>query len=256
MNAPRTGIVIVHTSLLAIGKIDGGAETLLDAFIEYFTKNGGVLCIPTHTWSNFYENQEFALDLNNPKTCIGALPTVAAADGRGMRTKNPTHSVCLFGDEKRVKKLVELENKVNTPTSPLGVYGEIIKNGHILLVGVGQDKNTCLHAVEEKMKVENRFAKTPAVMKIREKSGDILEKEFYYLYSEGIEDNSVFFPKYEPAFRYHGGITDGVIGNAKTQTCSGKILASVMELVQKRSNGVEILADDTPLKEEWYKVGE
>ena len=32
-------VVIVHTSLKAVGEIDGGGETLLSALIEYFTHN-------------------------------------------------------------------------------------------------------------------------------------------------------------------------------------------------------------------------
>ena len=46
----RGKVVTVHTSLKAVGTIEGGGDTLLDALIEYFTADGGLLCIPTHTW--------------------------------------------------------------------------------------------------------------------------------------------------------------------------------------------------------------
>ena len=43
MNAPTDSIVLMHTSLRAVGQTEGGAQTLLDAMIEYFTKDGGLL---------------------------------------------------------------------------------------------------------------------------------------------------------------------------------------------------------------------
>ena len=37
MNAPKGTIVLMHSSLRLIGKVEGGAKTILDAMIEYFT---------------------------------------------------------------------------------------------------------------------------------------------------------------------------------------------------------------------------
>ena len=71
--------------------------------------------------------------------------------------------------------------------------------------------------------------------------------------ADGTDDVSQFFPKYEPAFRYHGAITDGFIGNAKTQLCSVNVMKKVMALVANNSGGIELLIDDKPLKECWYK---
>ncbi len=252
-NIRDNSIVITHVSLRAIGKIDGGAQTLLDALIERFAKNGGLLCVPTHTWDNFYNNKEITLDCTDYKTSIGVFANIAAADARGKRTHNPTHSVCLFGEKEKVNRLIALENAVDTPTSPYGVYGEIVKNGYALLIGVGQEKNTALHAVEEYLSVKNRLAEEPATMTIRDANGLVFEKVFYYMWSQGIEDVSLFFPKYEPAFRYYKGIIDGEIGNAQVQLTDLSIAKSVMEKVYKNSGGVEILSDDTPLNEKWYK---
>ena len=52
MKAPTDRIVLMHSSLRAIGQIDGGANQLLDTLIEYFTHDGGLFCVPTHTWHN------------------------------------------------------------------------------------------------------------------------------------------------------------------------------------------------------------
>ena len=254
MGAPKDKMVIVHTSMKAVGEVEGRAQGFLDALIEYFTSEGGVLCIPTHTWGNFYGGKEIALDENSPKTCVGVLCDTAAADRRAIRTlSNPTHSLALFGDKSKVERLVKKESAVNTPTSPKGCYGEIFEGGYVLLIGVGHDKNTALHCVEEMIPVPNRLSKEPAIMNVIDKNGQIKKREFLYMYAEGNDDVSQFFPKYEPAFRYHDGIKDGVIGNAKAQLCNAEIMKKVMYTVFNRSGGVELLFDDIPLKEEWYK---
>ncbi len=41
MGAPRDRAVLFHSSLRLIGKVEGGAEGLLDAPVEYFTAEGG-----------------------------------------------------------------------------------------------------------------------------------------------------------------------------------------------------------------------
>ena len=253
MGAPTDKPVIVHTSLRAIGEVVGGAQGLLDAFIEYFTDNGGLLCVPTHTWSNFGSKQEFILDMLSDKTCIGVFPSVAAGDKRGVRTENPTHSLAVFGEKKAVTKFVECDKRVLTPTSPNGCYGKIYDmDGYVLLVGVGQDKNTYLHCVEEMLNLPNRISDETVDMKVRFKDGSVKDRKFCYMRSDVIYDVSYYFPKLEPAFRAHGCIVDGFIGNAPTQLCSARKMKEVMELIKNNSGGIELMADDNPLDKKWY----
>ena len=42
MNIPQSRVVLMHSSLRMIGKVEGGAKTILDAMIEYFTADGGL----------------------------------------------------------------------------------------------------------------------------------------------------------------------------------------------------------------------
>lgn len=71
MNIPRNKIVLMHSSLRLVGKTEEGAKTVLDAMIEYFTKDGGLFCVPTHTWGNL--KKEITLDMTDSKTCLGAF---------------------------------------------------------------------------------------------------------------------------------------------------------------------------------------
>lgn len=244
----KGSIVTVHSSLKAIGAIDGGAETLLKALIEYFTQDGGILCIPTHTW------KENVLDLNKADTCIGVLPNVAAAHPDGVRSLNPTHSMVAFGDKKQVNEFVKDECELDSSSSPNGCYGKIYKNdGYIMLIGVGQDKNTFIHCVEEMIGVPNRITKSLTKCAIIHKDGRTEDKLMHTIHADGIPDVSVNYPKFEPAFRYFGCIFDGHIGNADVQLCSATKIKEVVELIYKNCNGTEILSDNLPLDENLYK---
>ena len=234
--------VIVHTSLRAIGPIDGGADTLLDALIEFFTAGSGLLCIPTHTWD------ESVMDLRNPRSCIGTLPTVAAKRHDGIRTLNPTHSMMIFGNKRSAIELAECDIHINSPASPMGSMGKVHDmNGFVLLLGVGHESNTFLHCVEEMMQVPGRLTDYMVERTIIHRDGHSEIRKLYWFNEAYIPDVSIYFPKYEPAFRYHKCIYDGMIGNASAQMCSTQGMRKVMELIRNNSHGKEILNDDAPL---------
>ena len=255
LGVPQDKPVIVHTSLKSVGATEDGGQGLLDVLIDYVTEKGGLLVVPTHTFDNFYKlKKNIGLDFNDFKPCVGAFPKIAVDDGRGITALNPTHSVTVFGEKERVRNFVDCEKDVDTPTSPKGCYGKIFDlDGFSLLIGVGQDKNTILHCVEEMLDVPNRLSDKKAPVGIKFRDGKVLMQERYYMYSKGIYDPSEYFTKYEPAFRHFGAIKDGLVGNAKAQLCSAKIMKSVMELVRKNSGGIELLADHKPLDTAWYK---
>lgn len=247
MRAPRDRIVLVHSSLRAVGEVEGRGEGLLEILTEYFTSEGGLLCIPTHTWANVGKGDVITLDLTEPKTCIGALPDIAAKNAR-FRTLHPTHSMAVFGDRARANEFAKGEELFQTPANPKGCYGKIFENnGYILLIGVGHNRNTYLHCVEEMLNIPNRIAKEPFCASIKHRDGSVEYRNIYPHKAEGIGDVSARYPKYEPAFRYHGAITDGFIGNAKAELCSAVKMKEVMELIYNRSNGKELFFDDTPI---------
>ena len=240
--------VIVHTSLKSIGEIDGGADTLLDALIDFFCKNGGLLCIPTHTWVSL------KLDLKNPESCLGALPTVAAKRVGGVRSMHPTHSIMVFGEKSKAEKFVENEAFSDTPTNPAGCYGNFLReNGYVLLIGVNQTKNTFLHCVEEMLCVPARLTEDKHCFDIIYPDGRVEARELYWFDESEIPDVSVNFGKFEPAFRHFGAIVDGKLGNAKVQLCSAVKMKNAMEHIYKKAGGRELLSDNAPLEENLYK---
>ena len=242
-----TAPVIVHTSLKSVGEIEGGGETFLAALIEYFTENGGLLCIPTHTWISM------KLDLKNPESCLGVLPTLAAKDLRGKRSLHPTHSMVVFGNSERADEFLKNEPFTDTPTGPDSCYGNIYReNGYVLLIGVDQTKNTFLHCVEEMLGTPDRLTDYKVERTIIHKDGRE-EKRYLYWFDNKIDDVSVYFPKFEAPFRYFGCIEDGIIGNAPVQMCSTRKMKEVIELIYKNNNFGELLDNDLSIDEKLYK---
>ena len=230
LHIPRDRVVLMHSSLRLIGQIEGGASALLAVLIEYFTAEGGLFCVPTHTWANLWAtDKEFTLDVCDVHTCLGAFSDLAVADGRG-------------------------KNEIDTPsgTAPESCYGKIYEmGGYVLLVGVSHARNTYLHAVDEMMKLPNRITDTPTEVKVRRASGEVLTRHINTHHSTLTPDISARFPKYETAFRYHGAITDGFLGDAPVQACDARIMKEVMELIQSRADR-DPLSDEAALPPVWY----
>ena len=252
MDLPRDGVVLVHSALRLVGNIEGGGETLLDALIEYCTAEGGLLCVPTHTWG--FLRREITLDMTEPETCLGALSNIAAADGRGIRSENPTHSIVVFGDRERALKFVEGELFVASGTSPESCYGKIFREGgHILLVGVSHSRNTYLHCAEEMIDMPNRLTAEPRDVKVKLASGEIVTRKIRTHRTDYTSDVSLRFTKYETPFRYHGAIRDGFVGNAPTQVCDARIMKETLELIFKNSGGADPLVDEKPISPLLYR---
>ena len=251
MGVPTDLPVLCHTSLRAVGEVEGRGEGFLDALISHVTKDGGILLIPTHTWANLGKDC-VTLDMNSPETCIGTLPSIAAVDPRAHRSLHPTHSMSAFGEG--AEEYIADECTVDTSTSPKGCYGRLCeRGGSVLLIGVGHNRNTYLHSVEELMDVPNRLSAEPANTTIRLRDGNVINRPLRFHSAKGIPDVSANYPKYEPAFRHHGCIRDGLLGNAKTQLCDAVKMRDVLMLIRERSGGKELLADNSPLDEALWK---
>ena len=251
MGAPTDSVVLVHMSLRAVGAVEGGAEAFLDAMVEYFTRDGGLLCVPTHTWHNL--GKEITLDMASDETCVGAFSTVALRDLRGIRSENPTHSMVVFGDREKALRFIADEPFVKSSTAPEGCYGKIYSmGGKVLLIGVAQNKNTYIHAVEELLQIPNRMATRPEKTVIKRLSGELVKRDLLLYYADFTEDVSWRFTKYDTAFRYHGCITDGFVGNAPAQLCDGRKMKDTIELIFRTGKGVDVLKDEEPIPQEFY----
>lgn len=245
--------ILMHTSMKAIGDVEGGAEGFLSFMIDYFAEDG-LLLIPTHTWKNLEDLSRPTLDMNSDRTCIGLLPSLAAAHPAASRSLHPTHSMAAFG--KRAEDYIAGEIMIDTSTSPRGCYGRLYEaGGKILLCGVGHNRNTYLHSCEERLGVPNRLSREPKPATIRLRSGDVVNRPIYCHEARGCPDVSAHYPKYEPAFRAANAVRDGFIGGAAAQLCDCVLMYRAMENI-RRVCTEELCFDDAPLSEELIRLCE
>jgi len=256
LGVPQNRPVTLHTSLKKIGEVEGSGEGLLNILIEYVTAGGGLLCVPTHTHGNLYNDKIITLDFLNLTTNIGKFPEIAMTDPRGIHTVNPSHSMTIFGSKEQAERFAAYDKTITTCTSPDGCYGRLAEeNGYVLLIGVGQEKNTFLHCVEEMLKLPNRITDEYIDTTIRYPDGHIehFPIRTYIAHMTPLGDVSARFPMYEPAFRWNGCIRDGMIGNAVTQLCDAKKMVEVAKKIYDRSNGRDFLGEKIKIDENYYK---
>ena len=255
MGAPKDSVVLMHSSMKLIGEYEGGAEALLDALIEYFTEDGGLFLLPTHTGGNLCKKDAITLDLTKRQANnnLGVISKLALERDDGVRSENPVLSLMVFGNRKKAESFIADDAYVTSPSAPESCYGKLAKhNGYVLLVGVGQEKNTFLHGVGEILNLPDRMEKKPISVTVKRNTGEIVTREFYMYHSEATTDVSVRFPKYELAFRYRGCISDGYIGKAPTQLCSAKGMLETVRTIFERAEGYDPLSDEKALNPKYF----
>ena len=120
MGLKPTDAVMIHSSMKAIGAVEGGADTVLDALMEYFAP--GLLMLPTHTWAQM--NPDY--NVFDPKTepaCVGILPNLFMKRSGVVRSLHPTHSIAAYGPG--AAQYIEGEENCTTPCSKGGCWEKL-----------------------------------------------------------------------------------------------------------------------------------
>jgi len=137
-------IVYVHSSLRKVGKIDGGADTLIDCFLSIIGAEG-TLAVPTHTL-NYVNISETPFHPETTPSHLGTFTNVLLKRPGAYRSMHPTHSSAAIGAKAAwLTENHDLERPFhyNSPINRL-----YRKNGKILLLGVQHNANTALHLAE------------------------------------------------------------------------------------------------------------
>lgn len=245
-------VVTMHTSLRKVGPIEGGADGLIDALKAYL--RDGLLLIPTHTWA-VVNKEHPSFDVRATVPNIGAMARVAAFREDAVRSLHPTHSLAAFG--KHARDYILGEEKSATPAPMGGALSRLYEcHGKVLLVGVGHERNTYLHAVDERMGVGNRLATEPFTVTITDWEGHTLQSPPFYHHEtlnlpEGVGGLSDLYPNYKKAFEATGAVQYGKLGNAEVYVCDAhQMTDTVMKIWAHADCDVCMRPMDIP--ENWY----
>lgn len=212
--------LLLHSAMTAIGGVEGGADTVIDAFLEVIDEEGTLVMSTLTGW--------FApFDAATSPSAVGYLSEVFRTRPGVLRSLHPVHSVCAYG--KNAKFITEGHENCKTGCGEGTPYLKIRDlGGKALLLGVDMDRNTVMHSLEEA--IDARYLRTldivaPTYLEDYQNRTFTLEK-----FPPGHRD----FMMITPYLRRAGAMTEGKIGKAVTKCIDmQKLFAVVMPMLEK-----------------------
>lgn len=239
--------VVVHASMKAIGKTQEGADTVLDALMEYFSP--GMLIFPTHTWRQMGPDYP-VFDPATEPVCVGILPELFRKRPGVLRSLHPTHSIAVYG--KRGADYIAGEEDCDTPCTPGGCWSRLSKEqAKILLIGVGHERNTYIHAVEEELDVPERLTQEPEIFWIQMPDGSRKERPMRRHYNPKTAHISEAYPKLSQAFQERNAARPVRFGDASCILCEAAAIRQVVSDVLAHEKNCLIDREEIPAS--WWR---
>jgi len=141
--------VLVHSSLSSLGRVEGGAVTVVSALLDAVGEAGTVLA-PTLTGNEHIgPGTTIEFDVLRAPSWTGRIPETLRTWPGAVRSAHPTHSVAAVGAA--AGRLLQGHEDCVTPCGPGSPYARLAADpdGVILLLGCDHESNTTLHHVEE-----------------------------------------------------------------------------------------------------------
>jgi aminoglycoside N3'-acetyltransferase len=179
----RHAIVLVHSSLKALGYVESGAATVVEALVDAFVeRNGGTVMVPTYSIASTMHDTLVSgevFDVAATPSNLGAIPEALRRRPDAVRSIHPTHSFAAIGRDSRW--LVEEHHTCGTSFGAKSPMAKMLKkNGYILGLGTNLGNVTFYHCLEE-MEPDFPFdvftADSPISVECKGYSGDVHQLE-------------------------------------------------------------------------------
>ncbi len=89
-------VALVHSSLSSMGWVEGGAETVIDAFLNVLDPDQGTLVLPTLCQADRDRRFE-TWDIDRSPSDVGRITETGRLHPDAIRSDHPTHSVAAIG---------------------------------------------------------------------------------------------------------------------------------------------------------------
>jgi aminoglycoside 3-N-acetyltransferase len=203
-------VVLVHSSLSALGYVEGGADTVVDALLASVGPTGTVV-VPTFTWREFHEADVAVLDLVNTsvKSEVGIIPEVFRKRPEAVRSHHICHSVAAIGPH--------APDVMGEGVSSFGAgstFHQLYElDAWCLFLGATFNSCTELHAVEEYMRVPYRSHRDYEGSTVILPDGSVIPSRSIEFLRHGDHMND--FAKMREVLAGHGVLRIAQVGSAE-----------------------------------------
>lgn len=247
MGIKKTDALLVHSSMKALGDVDGGADTVIDALME--SVSDGLLLMPAHTWKQMSEAYSY-FDPETEPVCVGIIPELFRKRSGVVRSLHPTHSMAVYG--KGAEEYIEGEERITTPCGPGGCWSKLRDiNAKILLIGVTHTRNTYIHAIEEAFEVPERFTAQPVKFQVKHPDGSVKDTAVYRHYNEKEPHISETYDKMYQGYEITGAAKRTQLGDAECVLCDARHLYEVTGRILTKE--INCFIDRENIPKEWYQ---
>jgi aminoglycoside 3-N-acetyltransferase len=230
--------LMVHSSLKKIGKVEGGANTIIDSLLEVLGPEGTLMM---STVSGNVNPGQTVFHPDYTQSTVGLLSNIFRKRDNVLRSLHPIHSITAYGP--KAKFFTDGHFEANTPWSPDSPYGKIMRNdGFILFLGVNFECNTCLHALEIEARVPGLYREDSTTLTVFDTNNNMhfLEHHWHAPKKDSYIDMEHIVEK-------AGGLTYGIIGNGTSRLVDANILRkTILPILQETPDlAIRRLTDST-----------
>lgn len=225
LGLPGGAVVLVHSALSSLGWVEGGAETVVDAFLERLGP-AGTLVVPTLPFRGSqydYLRQDPLFDPDTTPSLMGRITEAVRLRPNALRSWHPSHSVSAIGPAAALLTAPQRGDPWLTfgPESPFGRLLEL--DGFLCLLGVTHRSSTFLHAVEEQNALD--YFVMPETLTARVVRGGQIQRIRTSVGRPGVRRA---FDQIEPLLLAEGALIIGTVGAATVRLMRAR---AVMEIV-------------------------
>ena len=204
--------LLMHSAFTAIGEVEGGADTVIDAFLEVLGEDGTLVMSTLTGWASPFDRDSSPSAVGWISECFRRRPGV-------LRSMHPVHSVAAYG--KNAAFLTSGHETCPTGCGDGTPYHKLEQLGaKVMLLGVDMDRNTIMHMTEEREDLAYLLSLTiPAPTYTPDKDTFTLTK-----FPPGHRD----FLSATPVLRKSGVMTEGKLGNAVVKVMDIPRLTAVL----------------------------
>jgi aminoglycoside 3-N-acetyltransferase len=219
--------VMLHSSLSSMGRVEGGAGAVVEAFLEVLGTEG-TLMVPTFIFSG----ASYFDPLTTRSKC-GAITEAVRLHPRAVRSYHPTHAVAVIGPN--AADLVAGDEYARALGTGCALHRMIEAGGKVFLLGVSQGSNSAIHIGEDFAGDPDRHKRftpeNPGRVTLNHPEKGEIEVEL-----TSMMGHTRAFDELEGLMRSRGKIADGRIGEAVCQVVRGAdVVRNTMDILMPRS---------------------